>query len=356
MDAKLGVPDRKTFLRVKELQAEEDKEKKAQRRVLAQTTSTPPKQLPSLDQFTAGLDQRRILVPMTWLLLLLPLLLFLALREQLPDSIVRPRRRRSNLDPGDLGFKFAAGNLTTSEQIELAYYYVPTTATLVRGNLVILHGKDSAKEVYLEYLPQLVPYGYNVLLYDARAHGRSGGEFTSFGYHEWQDAVLATAKLRHLGGDYPTGVFGHSLGGAVALQAMARSGTIEFGIVESAFTHLGRITNAYARRQTGLPLPYGLTDALLDRAERLAGFEHRAVEPIRAAREVTQPTLIIHGELDRSIDVDNGRQLYAALASRVKELYIVPGAGHDDITEIGDDGYWWRLRAFLESITHSLQA
>ena len=293
---------------------------------------------------------------MSWLLLLLPVLLFLALREQLPDAVVRPRRRRGTLDPSDLGFKFAAGNLLTEEGIELAYFYVPTSSSLVRGNLVILHGKDSAKEIYLEYLPQLVPFGYNVLLYDARAHGRSGGEFTTFGYHEWRDVVLATAKLRHLAGDYPTGVFGHSMGGAVALQALARSGSIEFGIVESTFTHLGKITNAYASRQTGLPLPYWLTDAILDRAERLAGFEHRAVEPLRAAREIRQPTLIVHGELDQRIDVDNARQLYAALASTTKELYIIPGAGHDDITEIGDDGYWWRLRAFLESVTHSLQS
>ena len=290
---------------------------------------------------------------MHWLLLLLPVLLFLALQSYLPEAIVRPRRRRGNLDPGDLGFRFEGGLMRTEEGVDLSYFYVPATVP-ARGNLVILHGKDSAKEVYLEYLPQLVPHGYNVLLYDARAHGRSGGQFTSFGYHEWRDVVQAAEKLRFLGGDLPTGVFGHSMGGAVALLAMARSQKIEFGIVESAFAHLGQITNLYARRKLGLPLPVWLTDTILDRSERLARYTHREVHPLQAARSVSQPTLIVHGELDASIDVDNGRQLYASLASQTKELYIIPGAGHDNITEIGDDGYWWRLRAFLESVTHSL--
>ncbi|MCP9235714.1 alpha/beta hydrolase [Lewinella sp. JB7] len=287
---------------------------------------------------------------MYWFTLMIPVVLVVAFTTWLPERIIRPRRRTVNLDPRDLGFAFESLELTTPEGVALAAFYVPATIP-ARGNLVLLHGKDSAKELYLEYLPQLVPFGYNLLLYDARGHGRSQGEFTTFGYHEWQDAVTAAKHLRHLGGDLPTGVFGHSMGGAVALQTMARSVAIEFGIVESAFTHLGDITYRYARRQSGLPLPRWLTDRILDRAEKIARFRHREVEPVRAARSVSQPTLIIHGEDDRQIDVDNGRQLYAALGSVHKELYIIPRAGHDNITEVGADGYWWRLRAFLASVT-----
>ncbi len=277
-------------------------------------------------------------------------MVLLLLLRWLPGLVIRPQRRQLNLDPGDLGFKFEAVTLKAFDRAELAAFYVPATVP-ARGNLVLLHGKDSAKELYLEYLPQLVGHGYNLLLYDARAHGRSQGEFTTFGYREWRDAVSAATYLRYLGGDLPTGVFGHSLGGAVALQAMARSRAIDFGIVESTFTHLGEITHAYFRRRLSLPVPRWFSDLILDEADKLAQFHHRSIEPLRAARDVTQPTLIIHGEADQAIDVDHGRQLYAALSSTLKELYIVPGAGHDNLTEVGDDGYWWRLRAFLQSVT-----
>lgn len=287
---------------------------------------------------------------MSWLILLLAIVLALAYHVWLPRAIVRPRRQQINLDPQDLGFAYEATTLVTTDGLRLDALYVPTTAA-PRANLVILHGKDSAKEVYLEYLVHLVPYGYNVLLYDARAHGRSGGDYTTFGYHEWRDVATAVDHLRHLGGGLPTGVFGHSMGGAVALQALARCPAIDFGIVESAFTHLGDITHHYACVLTGLPLPRWSTDMILDRAERTATFRHREVEPVRAARKVRQPVLVIHGEVDRSIDVDHGRKLYAALDSEHKELYVIPGGGHDNLTEAGGDGYWWRLRAFLQSVS-----
>ncbi len=287
---------------------------------------------------------------MWWFILLFPgIFLLYACLSWLPRRIIQPRRKLINLDPGDLGYKFEEGHIKSLNGTLLSSYYVPASVPAV-GNLVILHGKDSAKEAYLEYLPQLVPYGYNILLYDAHAHGRSGGQLTTFGYNEWRDVVEAVRYLRYLAPDLPTGVFGHSMGGAVALQAMARSSEIDFGIIESAFAHLGDIIHAYACRETGLSLPRPVTDALLDRADRIARFRHREVEPERAAASVWQPVLVIHGENDRSIDVDNGRRLYAALAASEKELYVVPEAGHDDITEIGGETYYRRIRLFLASI------
>ena len=192
---------------------------------------------------------------MSWLLLLLVTLLALGYHFWLPALIVRPRRQCINLDPQDLGFSFEAITLTTTDGLDLSAFYVPTTA-VPRANLIILHGKDSAKEVYLEYLLHLVPYGYNILLYDARGHGRSGGDYTTFGYHEWEDVVTAVGHLRHLGGELPTGVFGHSMGGAVALQALAREPGIDFGIVESAFgdfnTFNAKIRGLFAKRSNTL--------------------------------------------------------------------------------------------------------
>ncbi|NJB84691.1 hypothetical protein GGR26_000436 [Lewinella marina] len=288
---------------------------------------------------------------MVWFLLVLLLAWFAAVfLYWLPRRIVRPRRLLLDLDPGRLGYPFEASTLTTDDGLRLATYYIPATVP-ARGNLLILHGKDSARERYLEYLPQLVPYGYNVMLVDARAHGRSQGTYTTFGYREWADVVAAVRQLRHLAPGLPTGVFGHSMGGAVALQALSRSPEIDFGIVESAFTHLGEITHAYACRQTGLDLPRPLIELLLDRAAQLADFEHRSVDPLQAAAHVQQPVLVVHGEVDRNIDLDHGRQLYAGLGSTRKAFYVVKGGGHDDLTEVGGDAYFRRLRAFLEEVT-----
>jgi alpha-beta hydrolase superfamily lysophospholipase len=287
---------------------------------------------------------------MEWFLIGTVLFLLVVATYYVPLRVIEPRRRIVNLDPGDLGFPFEASSLKTEDGISLAYYYVPAT-TEAHGNLLVLHGKDSAKEAYLEYLPELCSYGYNVLLYDARAHGRSGGRYTTFGYREWTDVGLAANHLRHLAPGLPTGVFGHSMGGAVAVQALAHGVEVDFGIVESAFTRLSTIVHAYAERQSGLPLPYWVTDFVLEQAERMGGFRHADVDPLGLAPAVRVPILVVHGEDDLAIDVDHGRQLYAALGSKRKELYVVRGGGHDNLTEVGGEAYYRRLRAFLEEVT-----
>ncbi|HET7373614.1 MAG TPA: hypothetical protein VFJ20_09515, partial [Gemmatimonadaceae bacterium] len=54
---------------------------------------------------------------------------------------------------------------------------------------------------------------------------------------------------------------------------------------------------------------------------------------------------VAHGERDRVIPVEMGRQVFAAAANR-GELLVVQGAGHTDLPEVGGPAYWsWLARA-----------
>ena len=58
------------------------------------------------------------------------------------------------------------------------------------------------------------------------------------------------------------------------------------------------------------------------------------------------PLLIIHGSDDEIIPVEMGRRLYAA-AREPKELYIIPGAHHNDTYVVGGQDYFERLKSFI---------
>jgi len=62
--------------------------------------------------------------------------------------------------------------------------------------------------------------------------------------------------------------------------------------------------------------------------------------------EVRMPVLIIHGEADRLVPVSMAQQLYQ-LARRPKDLYLIPGAGHNETVQLGGGEYGDRIRSFI---------
>ena len=66
-------------------------------------------------------------------------------------------------------------------------------------------------------------------------------------------------------------------------------------------------------------------------------------------RQVYQPTLIIHGEYDQIISVEEGRELYQSSAARDKEILIIPGADHNDIMIVEPSLYFDTIEKFIKA-------
>jgi alpha-beta hydrolase superfamily lysophospholipase len=65
-------------------------------------------------------------------------------------------------------------------------------------------------------------------------------------------------------------------------------------------------------------------------------------------RSVFKPTLIIHGEQDSLIPVDEGKELYQNSAAKDKRLVIIPSADHGDLFIVGKEQYYKAIREFVE--------
>lgn len=280
----------------------------------------------------------------TILLLVFFLLVFLLIGGYLlatyvlPYTILQPGHKTGDQTPGNYGLPYEHFKLEPAAGVQLDAYYVPAVGT-AKANLIMLHGVGSCKEVYLGSVAELAKTGYNVLLWDQRAHGKSGGKFLTYGYFEKHDVSLAVDWLAAKTPGLPTGIYGNSMGGAVAIQSLAHDARLKFGLIESTFTDLRTVSHAYGERMSGLPLPWWLTDYVLTRAGEIAGFPPFSVRPIDAAAQVTQPILHIHGDADANIDVAHAHALFAAFASEDKQLYLVKNGDHADLWDKGGDGY-----------------
>ena len=129
----------------------------------------------------------------------------------------------------------------TQDNLTLEALYFPTSRDTVNGTIILLHGIRAYKEHFASLAHGLTLLGFNAVALDMRAHGKSNGTHCTYGVkekHDVSDLIDHLQLSEHIEGSI--GIWGQSLGGAVALQAMAHDPRIEFGVVESAFASLGK--------------------------------------------------------------------------------------------------------------------
>jgi hypothetical protein len=201
------------------------------------------------------------------------------------------------------------------------------------GNLAVLlwcHGNAGNIIHRLENLVLLHRIGLSVFLFDYRGYGRSGGAPSEEGLY--QDALAAyeyVAKTKQIPPERLV-LFGRSIGAAVA-GALASQRSAAGLILESAFPSVEALARFH---YWGLPAHW-FVRAQFNLAERL--------------RDIHRPILVVHGDRDSIVPIEMGRMVFEA-AHPPKDLYIVPGADHNDLVWIGGAPYLERLKRFVKSV------
>jgi hypothetical protein len=190
-----------------------------------------------------------------------------------------------------------------------------------RGTVVYLHGLSDNRGSSLWLARHLTGRGFDVLAYDSRAHGDSGGDACTYGWYEKRDLKMALDAI----GGAPILLFGNSMGAAVALQAAAADDRIAAVIAVATISDLR--TAAFERA------PFFASRRNVEEALRIAETRARfrvdEVSPVAAAPRIRCPVVLVHGENDRETPAAHSRRVYEALTGP-KRLIVVPGAGHND--------------------------
>ena len=251
------------------------------------------------------------------------------------NAVLHPYRRRVTVTP-PLPFEDVS---FASDGAALRGWRFPAARAPRRGVIVYLHGSADNRQSGIGLAQRFTPRGFDVLAYDSRAHGDSGGDACTYGFHEKKDLSRALDAL----GVEAAIVFGTSLGGAVALQAAADEPRIAGVIAQSAFADLETVV----RERAPFFATAGDVRRALAIAEERGRFRVADVSPRRAAARVTVPVLLIHGERDTATPPSHARAIFAELAGP-KELVMVRGAGHDDT--LARPEAWARIDAWLERV------
>ncbi len=200
--------------------------------------------------------------------------------------------------------------------------------------ILFFHGNGEVVSDYDDIAPFYGQIGINLAVADYRGYGASGGRPTFT--HLVHDAHLLFEALRKelppKGLAEGLWIMGRSMGSISALELGYHHGDqIKGLIIESGFASV-----------TGLIRHLGLPSRGID-LEPIEN-EHR-----RRIRKIVLPSLILHGELDRLVPLQEAKDLLAHLGSPEKELVILPEADHNNVMFSSPAQYFGAIQRFVKN-------
>lgn len=246
------------------------------------------------------------------------------------ESIFEPAAALQT-SPARLGAPFEELRIPSgsgAERGDLHAWWIPAEQAGA-PTVLYLHGNSRNISHNLENALRYRALGCNLLLVDYRGYGKSSGGKPSEA-KVYEDAEAAWQYLVRQRGVKPQQLFiyGHSLGGAVAIDLALRHAEAAGLIAESTFTSMqamGELKYEF--------LPAGL-------------LLNQRFESLQKIPQLKIPLLLIHGTWDQKVPVGMARQLFEA-APQPRTLVLIEGGEHSNNAAVGWIEYRDAVSAFI---------
>ena len=251
--------------------------------------------------------------------------------------------------PEQFGLRYEKIAFTTRDGVALKGWFFPSPGGDKR-TLIMCHGWGDNKGELLKQTYFLNENaGFNLLYFDFRSHGESGGEITTIGGLETIDFDAAVAWLRANKPDLSdrVGVFGLSMGAAVTIASMPDHPDLRCAVVESPYSDYRGVVTRWTWNNLRLPRFPLIAIAMWILRRRVGDPKVDSFNPVEAAGRIApRPLLVIGGEKDELMPQDDVRRVFDA-AREPKQLWIVPGAAHAKCREAAGVEYDTRVAGFF---------
>lgn len=245
---------------------------------------------------------------MIWQIVLLASMVFTAFMVGVSHKMVKPPRLIEGWTPKDFGFDYEDVTFETEDGLKLSGWWIDKGSD---KTVIPLHGYTGSRWYSLYMKPTvefLLKEGYNVLVFDFRAHGKSEGKYTTVGDKELLDVKAAVGWLKktHPEKAGKIGLIGFSMGAMVTIRSLAELEEVCCGVADSPPMHLDK-TGARGLKYFA-KLPEWLHIFVKPLMKLFSGG--REVHPIEYTCKVKKPLLLIAGEKDPLVKVEEVRAFY----------------------------------------------
>lgn len=229
---------------------------------------------------------------------------------------IRPFRIISTITPKSFNLVYENVTFRTDDGVTLRGWFIPNNNFHAK-TIILLHGYPADKGNVLPAM-LFLHKKYNLFLFDFRYFGNSDGYYSTIGKNEVLD-LLAAIKFLHSKGIDEVGIWGFSMGAAVAIMTAPHVPEIKAVVAESSYANLDLMIYDYYR----IPLlryPLGWLTRLWALIE--LGYDIRTISPATAAKDLLIPILIIHSKQDDVIPFKHALILQKALSHNDKATFL----------------------------------
>lgn len=221
--------------------------------------------------------------------------------------------------------------------------------------IILIHSYGSNRLQFsiktVDMIKEFLNKGYNVFTFDLRNSGESDGKDTTLGVSEKEDIQAAIAYLLRQGNKHIT-LMGFSTGASASILAAAESESVDAVIADSPYADLKAYLSESLGKWTHLPsFPFNKTISF---AMGVSGIDFEKASPVNVLTAERPPhMLIIHGQEDKLIPVENSIELYqkySALNSSGAEFWMTKNNGNATSFENFPEEYMKRVFAFLDKV------
>ncbi len=222
-----------------------------------------------------------------------------------------------------------------------------------KDTVILVHGLTRTRRSMLSTAKLYLEKGFNVLLYDSRNNGQSGGKDTTYGYFEKYDLDdwVNYIYMRNSGGNI--GIHGRSMGAATVLlhsELNEDLKKVKFYVSDCAYSDL-KDEFMYIVEKGNLVIPsefFAFYGSLVTKIK--SNFKYSDVSPRKAIKGVITPIMFIHGTKDKLVPISMCKELYNSKDKGLKDIYIPKNAGHGESFKYNKEEYRNRIYKFIDDV------
>ena len=250
--------------------------------------------------------------------------------------------------PAEIGIDFEHISFITTDSIKLRGWFIGSQNSLTAPTIIIAHGLGASKSDFIKLSGFLSSNGFNVLLFDFRAHGESGGNSCSLGLKEQMDITAALDYIisRKNLKNKNIGLYGFSLGGSAGILTASKDLRIKAIVADTPFPRLYTISADVIKRTYHLPsFPFMQLANVFYRLS-FGGWIGQ-VTPANVIHLISpRPILLITSDIDQMTPIYHARELIRK-AGEPKELWVIEGATHGGTISMDAERYNQKLFNFF---------